>query len=138
MLVHGGAMVTDKIKELEAARAKLASLEQSIADQMNKELAELPAKFGFASVDEFVKAVKAATGGGGRRGRRRGRPPGAAKAGKAGGKRRKRAVITDETRAQVKKLVDAGKTGSEIAETLKISLPSVQNIKKALGLVKAR
>ncbi len=131
-------MVTDKIKELEAARAKLASLEQSIADQMNKELAELPAKFGFASVDDFVKAVKAATGGGGRRGRRRGRPAGAAKPAKAGGKRRKRAVITDETRAQVKKLVDAGKTGSEIAETLKISLPSVQNIKKALGLVKAR
>lgn len=131
-------MVTDKIKELEAARAKLASLEQSIADQMNKELAELPAKFGFASVDDFVKAVKAAGGGGSRRGRRRGRPAGAAKATKSGGKRRKRAVITDETRAQVKKLVDAGKTGSEIAETLKISLPSVQNIKKALGLVKAR
>jgi DNA invertase Pin-like site-specific DNA recombinase len=131
-------MVTDKIKELEAARAKLASLEQSIADQMNKELAELPAKFGFASADDFLKAVKAATGGGGRRGRRRGRPAGAAKGAKAGGKRRKRAVITDETRAQVKKLVDAGKTGSEIAETLKISLPSVQNIKKALGLVKAR
>jgi hypothetical protein len=130
-------MVTDKIKELEAARAKLASLEQSIADELKKELAGLPARFGFESVDDFVNAVRAASGG--RRGRRKGR--GAAKvdgAKKAGGRRRRRAVITDETRAQVKKMVDAGKTGSEISKELKISLPSVQNIKKALGLVKAR
>ena len=140
-------MVTDKLKELEAARAKLATLEQSIADELNKELAALPARYGFASTSEFVSAVNAATGGGGgpgRRGRRRGRPPGsAAKAAgasaKGGGRRRRtRAVITDETRAQVKKLVDAGKTGAEIAQTLKISVPSVQNIKKALGLVKKR
>jgi hypothetical protein len=136
-------MVTDKLKELEAARAKLASLEQSIAD----ELAGLPAKYGFGSVDDFVRAVKGAGagGGGGGRGRgRRGRRPAAAAApastGKKGGpgKRRRRAVITDETRAQVKKMVDGGKTGAEIAEALKISLPSVQNIKKALGLVKER
>jgi hypothetical protein len=134
-------MVTDKIKELEAARAKLASLEQSIADELNKELAALPAKYGFASVGEFAKAVQAASGGG-RRGRPRGRPPASAAkavAGKKGGrKRRTRAVITDETRAQVKKLVDGGKTGAEIAQTLGISVPSVQNIKKALGLVKSR
>lgn len=131
-------MVTDKIKELEATRAKLASLEQSIADEMNKELAGLPASFGFTSVNDFVQAVKAAAGG--RRGRRKGRKPAVKKAAakKAGGRRRRRAVITDETRAQVKKMVDAGKTGAEIAKELKISLPSVQNIKKALGLVKAR
>ena len=136
-------MVTDKIKELEAARAKLASLEQSIAAEMNRELAGLPAKYGFQSTDDFVRAVQAAGGGRGR-GKRRGRPPGsaagAAKKGKGGPgrKRRSRAVITDETRAQVKKLVNDGKTGAEIAKTVGISLPSVQNIKKALGLVKKR
>ena len=48
------------------------------------------------------------------------------------------AKITDQTRSEVKKLVEGGKTGAEIAKALKISLPSVQNIKKALGLVKAR
>lgn len=130
-------MVTDKIKELEAARAKLANLEQSIADELNKELASLPAKYGFESVDDFLNAVRGATGGRrGRRGRGAGRAakPAAAK----GGKRRKRAVITDETRAQVKKMVEGGKTGAEIAKALGISLPSVQNIKKAAGLVKAR
>ncbi len=50
----------------------------------------------------------------------------------------RRAVITDDTRAEVKKMVQAGKTGSEIAKAVGISLPSVQNIKKALGLVEKR
>jgi DNA-binding NarL/FixJ family response regulator len=145
-------MVTDKLKELEAARVKLAALERSIASELSQELAGLPAKYGFESTRDFVSAVSSAAGGGGGgggRGRRRGRPPGsgsasaasaakAAPAKKGGRKRRTRAVITDETRAQVKKMVDAGKTGAEIAQTLKISVPSVQNIKKALGLVKER
>ena len=125
-------MVTDKMKELHAARAKLASLEKAIAAEMNKELAGLPVKFGFDSVADFVRAVTAASGG-----RKSSRRSSAAKKGK-GRRRRTRAVITDETRAQVKKLVDAGKTGGEIAAALKISVPSVQNIKKALGLVKGR
>ena len=125
-------MVTDKMKELHAVRTKLASLEKAIAAEMNKELAGLPAKFGFDSVADFVRAVTAASGG-----RKSSRRRGAAKKGE-GGKRRTRAVITDETRAQVKKMLDAGKTGGEIAATVKISLPSVQNIKKALGLVKGR
>lgn len=140
----GCPMVTDKIKELEAARAKLANLEQSIADELNKELAALPAKYGFESTAAFVQAVQGATGGA-----RRGRKPGSkakakaqapAKGGKGGPgkKRRTRAVITDDTRAQVKKLVGDGKTGGEIAKALSISLPSVQNIKKALGLVTKR
>src|SRR5688572_5179310 len=135
-------MVTDKLKELEAARVKLATLERSIADELNQELAALPAKYGFASTSEFVSAVSAAGGAGRGRGRRRGRPPSAAAkpaaSAKRGRKRRTRAVITDETRAQVKKMVDSGKTGAEIAQSLKISVPSVQNIKKALGLVKER
>ena len=42
------------------------------------------------------------------------------------------------SKTEVKKLVEAKKTGAEIAKALGISLPSVQNIKKALGLVKAR
>lgn len=139
-------MVTDKLKELEAARAKLATLEQSIAEELNRELAGLPAKYGFGSTDDFVQAVQTATGGRARgRGRgpgtrgRRGRPAASvAKEAGEGRKRRRRAVITDETRAQVKKMVESGKTGAEIAKALSISLPSVQNIKKALGLVKNR
>lgn len=122
---------SSSLKELEAARAKVAELEKMVAAEQAAELRALPGKYGFTSADEFVAAIRAASGA--RRGRRKGS---AAKA--VPGKRRKRAVITDETRAQVKKLVGENKSGAEIAKTLGISLPSVQNIKKALGLVKER
>lgn len=122
-------IVSSKLKELAATRAKLASLEQAVQTELRKELAALPTKYGYASAEEFVDAVLTASG---RRGRGR---PAAATGGK---KRRARAVITEETRTQVKKLVEGGKTGAEIAKIVGISLPSVQNIKKALGLVKKR
>jgi DNA-binding NarL/FixJ family response regulator len=123
-------MVTDKIRLLEVTKVKLAKLERSVATQIQRELAALPRKYGFSSVKEFTNAVAAASAG------RKGRKAAAKAAPKA--KRRKRAVITDKTRAEVKKLVEAGQTGSAIAKALRISLPSVQNIKKALGLVQAR
>jgi DNA-binding NarL/FixJ family response regulator len=125
-----GLMLTKNIKELAAARARAAALEKKIAAQLSRELAALPGDYGFDSVDAFVRAVKSAAKGGGRRAKA------STKVKKAG--KRFRAVITDATRSKVKDLVAAGKTGAEIAKSLKISLPSVQNIKKALGLVKAR
>jgi DNA-binding NarL/FixJ family response regulator len=123
-------MITDSIKQLAAARAKVAQLEQSISAELISELAALPAKFGFDSLAAFVSAVRAAGG------KRRGRPAGKAvvAANAKGGKRRKRATITDAMRAEVKKLTEAGKTGNEIAKAVGISLPSVHNIKKQLGL----
>ena len=130
-------MVTQKIRELEATKAKLASLEKTVAVELHQELASLPSAYGFESVADFVAAVKDAAKG--RRGAKRGRPAQARKVTAPGKKaRRRRAVITDEIRAGVKKLAGAGKTGAAIAKALKISLPTVQNIKKALGLVKAR
>jgi Homeodomain-like domain len=131
-------MAIDKLKQLEAAKARLAELQQAVAIQVRRELAGLPGKYGFDSVKDFVRAVLEANDG---KTAKAGRPSkgkaGAAKAAKATG-RRARAVITDAMRAEVKKLSEAGKTGSEIADAVGISLPSVQNIKKALGLVKAR
>jgi len=131
-------MVTDKLKELEATRAKMADLEKSIAAELNRELGSLPAKYGFDSMQSLIVALKAAGGSGAGAARKsRGPQKAAAPAGKTrGGKRRQRAVITDATRSELKKLVDQGKTGNEIAKSLGISLPSVQNIKKALGLVR--
>ena len=129
-------MIANQIKEIEAARAKIAALEKSVEAAMNKELAALPGKYGFVSFKAFAKAVKTAVGsaGKGRAGAKSSAEPAVAGA----KKRRTRAVITDATRADVKKLVEAGKSGGAIAKALKISLPSVQNIKKALGLVKPR
>lgn len=51
---------------------------------------------------------------------------------------RKRARITDEQRVEVKRLLAAGQTGAEISAAVGISPPSIQAIKKSLGLVKAR
>ncbi len=124
-------MITNKLKEIEEAKARIAALEKSIATELKSELAALPAKYGFSSVKAFAKAVKLAVGGAGK-------VRGAGKPKASGGKSRTRAVITDATRANVKKLVEEGKSGAAIANELEISLPSVQNIKKALGLVKAR
>lgn len=130
-------MITDKLKELEALRSKTAALEAAVAEERNSALATLPQQYGFESADAFVEAVLSASGTGGRR---RGRPlrAAAASTGAGGKKRRRRAKITKETHAQVKKLVEAGKTGAEIAKIVGISLPSVQNVKKALGLVQSR
>jgi hypothetical protein len=122
-------MVTNQIKELEVTKAKIVALEKSIAKRLRRELASLHVKYGFDSLNEFIGALKGSS-----------RKVGAGRPARAPGapKRHKRSVITDVTRANVKKLVESGKTGSQIAKTLGISLPSVQNIKKALGLVKAR
>ena len=115
-------MIISSVKELNDTKAKVARLEQALA----KELASLPSAYGFESLKEFVAAIKAAGGGG----KRAGRPKEATTP-----KTRKRTKITDSIRAKVGKLVKARQTGSQIAKALKISLPSVQNIKKALGLV---
>lgn len=130
-------MISEKLKELQALQAKTAALEQELAQERQKQIASLPAQYGFASADEFIAAVRAAAAGGAKR---RGRKSKAAKPAAAAkpAKRRRRAVITDETRSEVKKMVESGKTGAEIAKALGISLPSVQNIKKALGLVGKR
>jgi hypothetical protein len=122
-------MITDKIKELSATKARVERLEKSIASSLKWELAQLPARYGFGDLGEFVEALRNLAG-------RKNRflPTNGTKA----TPRRKRATITDTVRAHVKKLVGAGNTGSHIAKTLKISLPSVQNIKKVLGLVKGR
>ncbi len=120
-------MAKDKIvKALAAARAKVQKLEAAMVAKRNRLLARLHAQHGFETVEEFIAALRQAAKGG------KGRPAAAT------GRRRKRAVITPEVKAKVKSLTEAGKTGAEIAKVTGISLPSVQNIKKELGLTKAR
>jgi hypothetical protein len=99
---------TDQIAKLEKAKADIAIAEAKLASDRVTALAKLPSDYGFSD----LKAPKAAKG--------------------------KRAKITDEIKAQVKALAESGKTGQEIAKALGISAPSVQNIKKAFGMVKAR
>jgi len=129
-------MVTEKIKQLQALQAKADELQKTIEAERMQELAALPAKYGFDSLPAFIKVLKgaASTKGKGKGKRTKAKTKAAAK---PTGKRT-RAKITDETKAKVKAMVEAGAKGSAIAKDLGISLPSVQNIKKELGLVKPR
>jgi DNA invertase Pin-like site-specific DNA recombinase len=133
-----GFMVTEKIKQLQALQAKAKELQDTIESERTQELSSLPERYGYESLAGFIKAVKAAAGSKRGRGRKAGKARAAKPAAKSGSKKRTRAKITAETKAQVKSSVEAGKTGAQIAKELGISLPSVQNIKKELGLVKAR
>lgn len=126
-------MVTEVVKELEAARAKVAELENSLAKERKQKLAGIPKEYGFDNVEDFIKALRGAGSG-----PRRGRKPKAAPAASSSKKRSKRARITPEVKEKVKAAVAAGKTGAEIAKEFSISVPSVQNIKKEFGLVKSR
>jgi len=128
-------MSNDTIKKIEEYKSRLAALEQ----ELYAELAQLPRRYGFANADEFIAAIRRSTG------VKKGRKTAAAKPAKAGkpakaakGGRKARVKITPEIEAQVKELAEAGKTGAEIVKATGISLPSVQNLKKKLGLVKAR
>jgi len=124
-------MIDKKIQKLNAARAKVAALEHAIANERLKELATLPAKYGFGDVVSFIKALKSAVGSA-----KVGRGVAAASAKPAGAVKRKH--ITPEAKAKVAELLAEGKSGSEVAARVGISLPSVQKIKKELGLVKPR
>jgi DNA-binding NarL/FixJ family response regulator len=125
-------MTPDVFDLLAETRKKLAELEKQAATELRAQLRALPGKFNFSSADELIAAIRDAFGSA------KGRSAGQAQPKSKGRKRRKRAVITAETRAQVKKLVSEKKTAAQISEQLGISVPSVQNIKKELGLVKAR
>jgi DNA-binding NarL/FixJ family response regulator len=121
-------MAQDTLKKIAEYKSRLADLERELFVQ----LAKLPAQYGFSSPDDFIAAFRKAVAG------KSGRKPGkAAKA--AGGKtptgRKPRVKITPEIEAQVKSMTEAGKTGAEIAKATGVSLPSVGNIKKKLGLV---
>jgi DNA invertase Pin-like site-specific DNA recombinase len=119
-------MITDKIKKLADYQGKVADLQKTIEKERAKALAHLHEEYGYESANELIKAIRKAAGSGGKR---RGRP---------GKRHRKHARITPEMKAKIKTAIEAGKPGSRIAEEFGISLPSVYNIKKAFGLVKAR
>jgi hypothetical protein len=118
--------ITEKTKQLAAYQAKVAELQEQVDKDRARILVRLHEEYGFATPKELIKAIRAAARG------RRGRPPR-----KAGG-HRKHARITAELKEKIKAALQAGKTGGKVAAEFGVSLPSVYNIKKASGLVKAR
>jgi hypothetical protein len=133
--------LTSKLSALSALKAKVQKQEAALSSERTKSLKSLHLDYGFNTSEELIAAIKASAG------PARGKPgpkPKSAQPDLGGGvdvtkkRKGKRAKITSEIKAKLKDLVKADKTGAEIAKTLGISLPSVQNIKKELGLVKAR
>jgi len=109
-------MVIEVVKELEAAKAKVLELEQSLEKELTQKLARLPYEYGFDDLASFIKALKAAAGA--RPGRRGAAKKAAGKPGrKAAGKRGKRARITPEVKARVKELVSLNPRSSAMLVT---------------------
>lgn len=129
-LDHGMA----KNPALTLARYKqlVTRLEKSLA-RGNQKLLQLPAKYGFRSVKDLIAALKVAE--------KQDPASSSARAKSMPGKRtrgRKRAKITVQTKALVQSLAKEGKTGIVIARKVGISVPSVANIKRELGLTRTK
>lgn len=122
--------IISRAKKLAVLQDKVALLQEQVDSDRAKALSTLHEQYGFADADELIKAIRAAAGS--HRGHRPGRS-----AKKAGG-HKKHARITAAIKAEIKAALQAGKTGGEVAAKYGVSLPSVYNIKKAFGLVKAR
>jgi hypothetical protein len=123
-------MLTQKIQELAQLKASVAKLEAAVAAQLPSALAALPEAYGYPTMAAFIKALKQAGSG------RRGRKVKLARVAKP--RKRKRAKVTDEIKAAVKALFEAGNRAGAIAKETGVSVASVNVLKKALGLTKAR
>jgi hypothetical protein len=119
-------MVTEKLKQLTEYQTKVVELQNSIELERKEALAHLHVEYGFESPAELIKAIRVATG------------ATVARRSSGGVRRRKHARITPELREKVVAALQGGMKGAQAAEEFGISLPSVHNIKKASGLVKAR
>ncbi|MDQ8184439.1 hypothetical protein [Pelagicoccus sp. SDUM812002] len=134
-------MITNTQKQIAATKAKLEALEKKAAAEAAKKLTNLHADLGFASRADLIVALSSLESVKAKPGRKpqavvkkAGRPAVAQKA----SKRAKRAKITEELKAKVIDAVKAGGKGAAIAKEFGISIPSLQNIKKAAGLTKSR
>lgn len=126
-------MLSSKIKELADYKAKIVELERAVLAEREAALARAHADLGFASRGDLIKALKALD----KAAPKRGRKPAAKAAAPKGGKvRRKRTTITPELRDGILAAVKEGGTGAAVAKRFGVSLPTVQNIKRAAGLTR--
>lgn len=120
---------------LQQAEAQVEALRKKVGKERSGRLKTLHLSFGFDSRDELIEALSEL---GASRGP--GRPPAASRSAAAPGarKKRKRARITPEMKVDIIKAIKDGSSGLAVAKRFSISSQSVQNIKKAAGLVQAR
>lgn len=149
-------MLKDRLKEIEQHKSKLASLQQALLEDLHSVL-------GYAQRSSLIQELQKITGS--KRGKKAAKKPAAKKASKKVAKkatkkaakkapkkaakkaapkaakktgRRKRTTITPELRNDIIAAVKGGATGSAVAKQFGVSVPTVQNIKKAAGLTKTK
>lgn len=113
--------------QITALLKQVADLKAQYEDARIEFLATLPAELGYESVEDLIAAIRQG-------GKPATKKEPSAKAAKKKGRRR-RATITEAMRDQAESLLRGGKTAAFVASEVGISIPSVQNIKKAAGLV---
>jgi len=120
---------------LHKAEAQVQQLRKKAASERAERLKGLHLSFGFEAREELIEALVAL--GGGRR-RAGSRAAGTASNTPAAKTRAKRSRITPEMKAEIIQAIKAGESGVATAKRFSISGQTVQNIKKAAGLVQAR
>lgn len=111
------------IKDLQEQRRKYLALEKQWR-KTEGQLLDLPKRLGFDSIKSLIQAL-----------RRVSSAKGASKRSIVSS-RRKRTTITPQIEEHVRKLLLEGHTSASVAAAIKISVPSVSNLKKRFGLVK--
>ena len=133
-------MLSKRMQELAVQKAKLIELENAIIAERDAQLRNLHEELGYATRDELINALCAveklapAKRGCKKRAAAAAAPASAPAAG--GKKRRKRTKITAELRKSIEDAAKSGATGAAIAKQYGVSLPTVQNIKRAAGLTR--
>ncbi len=116
-----------EVEQLKNLRAQLQENEKQILEKINLELKSLPARYGYASMSEFIKALSGLQKGGGTAPEAEESSP------------RTRQNIDESKKQQVLALLKSGNhTTKEIAAASGISTSAVSGIKKAAGLVTPR
>ncbi len=106
--------LTNQEQELEQLKAAVAAKEAEIAQNRHAQLAHLPAQYGFKNAKEFCKAVLSVSV-------------------------KKRGSLRDpQFKDSVISALKGGMKGSEAARQFGLSVATIQNLKKAAGLVTAR
>lgn len=147
-------MLKERLKEIEQHKSKLASLQQALLEDLHSMLGYAQRSSLIQELQKITRpkgirkaaAKKAAPKKAGKKAPRKAAKKAAGKAApkaarKASAKssgRRKRTTITPELKNDIIAAVKGGATGSAVAKQFGVSVPTVQNIKKAAGLTKTK